>query len=146
LGHLFDPLVTDKASGRTTRAQSNCSSERRCLLRRLVPYVSDLGPPAICRWLLDMFPHKGVQQLKSIVGVMHERSLEIFQLKKQALEQGDEAVAHQVGEGKDIMSILLKANVEASQEDKLPEEEILAQMSTFILAGMDTTSTALSIT
>ena len=76
------------------------------LLRRLVPYVSDLGPPAFRRWLLGVFPHKGVQKLKSIVDVMHERSVEIYNLKKQALDQGDEAVAHQVGEGKDIMSIL----------------------------------------
>ncbi|EJF59817.1 cytochrome P450 [Dichomitus squalens LYAD-421 SS1] len=147
LGYSFDPLVTDKPDDYASAIKLFQPVQAEVsLLRRLVPYVSDLGPPAFRRWLLDMFPHKGVQQLKSIVDVMHERSLEIFQLKKQALEQGDEAVAHQVGEGKDIMSILLKANVEASDEDKLPEEEILAQMSTFILAGMDTTSTALSIT
>ena len=78
------------------------------LLRRLVPYVSDLGPPAFRRWLLDMFPHKGVQKLKSIVDVMHYRSVEIYRSKKEALEKGDEAVAQQIGEGRDLMSILRK--------------------------------------
>ena len=76
------------------------------ILRRLVPYVTEFGTPTFRRWVLDMLPHKGVQKLKSIVDVMHERSVEIYKLKKQALDQGDEAVAHQVGEGKDIMSIL----------------------------------------
>ena len=34
------------------------------------------------------------------------RSEEIYASKKQAFEQGDEAVAQQIGEGKDLMSIL----------------------------------------
>ncbi|TCD69766.1 cytochrome P450-dit2 [Steccherinum ochraceum] len=49
-----------------------------------------------------------------------------------------------IGEGKDIMSILLKANMAASTADRLPDEEIVAQMSSFIFAGTDTTSAALT--
>ncbi|EJF61783.1 cytochrome P450, partial [Dichomitus squalens LYAD-421 SS1] len=66
--------------------------------------------------------------------------------KKDALRKGDEALAHQVGEGKDIMSILLKANMTAMDTEKLTDEEVIAQMSVLMLAGMDTTSNALSRT
>ena len=76
------------------------------LIRRLLPYVAEFGSPAFRRWILDMFPHKGAQKVKSIVDVMHQRSVEIYQSKKEALEQGDEAVTQQIGEGRDLMSIL----------------------------------------
>ena len=76
------------------------------LIRRLLPYVADFGSPAFRRWVLDMFPHKGAQKVKSIVDVMHQRSVEIYRSKKEALKQGDEAVTQQIGEGKDLMSIL----------------------------------------
>lgn len=56
--------------------------------------------------IMDWFPNKQVQKAKSIVDTLTKRSTEIFEAKKAALEQGDEAVARQVGEGKDIMSIL----------------------------------------
>ncbi|KAI5121458.1 hypothetical protein M0805_009566 [Coniferiporia weirii] len=46
----------------------------------------------------------------------------------------------QVGGGKDIMSILLRANVEID----LPESELIGHMSTFVLAGHDTTTSAVS--
>jgi cytochrome P450 len=36
------------------------------------------------------------------------------------------------------------ANMEASQEDRLPEDELIALISTMIFAAMDTTSNALS--
>ena len=78
------------------------------ILRRLVPYVAEFGTPTFRRWVLDMLPHKGVQKLKSIVDVMHYRSVEIYRSKKEALEKGDEAVAQQIGEGRDLMSILRK--------------------------------------
>ena len=76
------------------------------LLRRLVPYVAEFGTPTFRRWVLDLLPHKGVQKLKSIVDVMHYRSVEIYRSKKEALEKGDEAVSQQIGEGRDLMSIL----------------------------------------
>jgi len=50
----------------------------------------------------------------------------------------------QIGRGKDLLSILIKENMVADSEDKLNEDEIIAQMSTFIFAAMDTTSNGLS--
>lgn len=41
-----------------------------------------------------------------MVSIIENTSAEILQAKKEALEKGDEAVASQVGKGKDIMSIL----------------------------------------
>ena len=37
---------------------------------------------------------------------MHDRSVKIFNEKKALLEKGDDALKHQIGEGRDIMSIL----------------------------------------
>ena len=37
---------------------------------------------------------------------MQERSVAIYEAKKAALARGDEAVTRQIGEGKDLMSIL----------------------------------------
>jgi len=39
---------------------------------------------------------------------MGKKSAQIYEMKKSALQNGDEASLRQVGEGKDIMSILSK--------------------------------------
>ncbi|KAI0754297.1 cytochrome P450 [Daedaleopsis nitida] len=146
LGYSFDSLVADTpdALGTAIKAFQPTISKIN-IFRRLVPYILDIGPVSFRRALLGFIPHNGVQELKHIIDTMHDQSVEIFQAKKRALEQGDEAVVRQIGEGKDIMSILLRANMAAAEEDKLPEDELIAQMSTFILAAMDTTSNALAI-
>ncbi|WVQ74482.1 hypothetical protein IAR50_004083 [Cryptococcus sp. DSM 104548] len=50
--------------------------------------------------------------------------------------------------GKDLLSILIKANMAADlkPEQKLTDEEVLNQITTFMLAGNETSSTALSWT
>lgn len=53
-----------------------------------------------------MLPIKTLHKLRDIIDTMHETSVEILESKKKALEEGDEAVALQVGQGKDILSIL----------------------------------------
>ncbi|KAI1793405.1 cytochrome P450 [Ganoderma leucocontextum] len=103
-------------------------------------YMSD----ATLRRFLSTVPNKNLRQIMEISSTMHKRSQEIIDEKKAALRKGDDAMFQEIGEGKDLMSICLKANMAASDAEKLSDEELIAQMSTFILAGMDTTSNALS--
>ena len=49
-----------------------------------------------------------MRRYRDIVDVMDEQSRNIYQGKKAALEKGEEAVVQQIGEGRDIMSILSK--------------------------------------
>ena len=76
------------------------------ILRLLLPYVSDIGSAAFRRHIVEALPSKGVQRLRDISDIMYERSILIFNEKKAALAKGDDALKHQIGEGRDIMSIL----------------------------------------
>ena len=75
-------------------------------LRRILPYLPDVGTPAFRGKLVELVPHAGVQEMKQFIDTMYRRSVEIYREKLRALDLGDEAVSNQVGEGKDIMSIL----------------------------------------
>ena len=44
--------------------------------------------------------------MRDIVDVLNNTAIEIFEEKKKALEEGDEAMAQQISKGKDIISIL----------------------------------------
>ena len=65
-----------------------------------------LGPPKFRRFILDLIPWRTLHQLRDISDVIHGTAVEIINSKKRALEDGDEAVARQIGQGKDILSIL----------------------------------------
>ncbi|KAA1478305.1 cytochrome P450 [Dentipellis sp. KUC8613] len=112
--------------------------------RGFIPWIVALVPRPLRTLLAHRGPSRRVRALARINGVMARTSARILAQKKAALALGDEAVVHQVGEGRDIMSVLLKANMAAAEEDRLSEEELLAQMSTLLFAAMDTTSSALS--
>ena len=56
-----------------------------------------------------MVPDEGAQQLSSIIDILQTLSREIFYAKKAALESGDEVLLQQVGEGKDLMSVLRRS-------------------------------------
>ena len=56
--------------------------------------------------MLEVIPNKAIQRLKDVSDIMHERSVLIYNEKKAALDKGDDALKLQVGEGRDIMSIL----------------------------------------
>ena len=71
----------------------------------LTPLVR-LGTPKFRRFIFDLLPWKTLHQLRDISDVIHNTAVEIINSKKRALEDGDEAVARQVGQGKDILNIL----------------------------------------
>ncbi|KAI0760541.1 cytochrome P450 [Fomes fomentarius] len=114
------------------------------LLGRVVAKISYVLPEKWIRAICRVYPMAELRRLIRIADTMDRRSEDIVDEKKAALTSGDEELLQRVGEGKDIMSILLKANITASTTEKLTDRELVAQMSIFILAGMDTTSNALT--
>ncbi|KAI5116489.1 hypothetical protein M0805_000623 [Coniferiporia weirii] len=113
---------------------------RLFFVQRFSPIVVKLGSPQFRRRILEYIPHKAVKEMRRVTDTLENSSQGILREKREAIKRGDEAVLAQVGKGKDIMSILLKANAEAD----LPEDELLGHMNTFIIAGSDTTTAAVS--
>ena len=72
----------------------------------VVPQLVKIGPASFRRRLVELFPDPNVRAMKKIVDTMEARAKEILEDKRAALRAGDEALMQQIGEGKDIMSIL----------------------------------------
>ncbi|KAF7768284.1 hypothetical protein Agabi119p4_7527 [Agaricus bisporus var. burnettii] len=104
-----------------------------------IPIVHKFNFPRFKRWVVDHWPSKWVQDIKDITDVMHETALDIYKTKRQAMEEG-----HGDDGKKDIISILMRANESATEEDRLTDEELYGQVATLTFAAMDTTSSALS--
>ena len=71
------------------------------MLRRLLPYLPTIRAWGIGHKLLQVFPVDSVRRLTAIADTLHERSVAIVAEKRRALAAGDEAVAQQIGAGKD---------------------------------------------
>ncbi|KAI0706023.1 cytochrome P450, partial [Cerioporus squamosus] len=145
LGYSFDSFVED--------SRDSLGESIKCffaifgkvpLVAFLVPSLSHFLSASFIRMVFRAFPFSfNLHRLLDISDTMRRRAVEIVELKKAALIRGDEELLP-AGEAKDIMSLLLKANMSASEEDKISDEEVIAQVSTIMLAGLDTTSNALS--
>lgn len=112
------------------------------------PYIHNIGSPRFQRTVLNFLPWKRLHELRDVVDVMHRTSTDIFESAKKAVKEGKD-IPDRPGGGKDIMSILstfhpliavsstlnahsavtVKANLNASEEDRLPDEELIAQIS-----------------
>ncbi|KAF5316332.1 hypothetical protein D9619_006492 [Psilocybe cf. subviscida] len=145
LGFSFDSLTEDEATHPYANAVKGFVPTifKLRFVTPLVPSLSQWGSAKFRRFVVDAIPWKALHETRDIVDLMEKTSREIYEDKKRALANGDGALIAKVGQEKDIMSILMRANMSASKEEGLTEEELLGQMSTFIFAGMDTTSNAL---
>ncbi|KAF9236434.1 cytochrome P450 [Melanogaster broomeanus] len=128
LGYSFDDLKGrenpySKAVKRLAPALFQMFSAERFL-----PYLVKIGPPSFRKYIVKNAPWKLVREISSVVDVMDKTCIDVFEAKKKALAEGDEAVVQQVDQGKDIMSILLRENTAASEEDRLSDAELLGQM------------------
>ncbi|KAG6900223.1 hypothetical protein C0993_001292 [Termitomyces sp. T159_Od127] len=154
-GYTFDPLVEDATPhpfSQAAKAFSPATAELMLWREYFLPTLVKIGPPRFRRWFVDHLPIKRLRVLRDIVDTLDRTTTEIFKGKKQTLKEGDEAHLRRVDQRKDLISILMKANMDASEEDKLPDNEVLGQACfqlpslTFTFAATDTTSNALSRT
>ncbi|CUA76607.1 Cytokinin hydroxylase [Rhizoctonia solani] len=107
--------------------------------RALFPVIFRIIPTRLSSKLVDWVPNPHLRELKKIVDVQDKQAELILNLKKEALK--DKQTSNEMH---DIMSVLLKANMEADEKDRLPEDQLLGQMNTLIFAGHETTSGALT--
>ncbi|KAI0370635.1 cytochrome P450 [Pilatotrama ljubarskyi] len=146
LGYSFDPLV-EQRSDTLGDALKTFVPSLYALSKyfQFYPYIEAFVPRAIRNLAAEWLPYKPFQRIRGLSLTLHERSLEIYNEKKAALQRGDEGLKCQVAEGKDLMSLLLRANMCADSTDRLTDKELIAQMSTITIAAVDTTSSALSM-
>ncbi|TEB40176.1 cytochrome P450 [Coprinellus micaceus] len=149
LGYTFDPLTEGSEENSYTRGvrKFNSTFDRLNFAQQyILPLVHNIGTPRFRRWVVDAIPWEPLREMRDISDIMRSTSEEVIGSKRRAMKQGDETVARQVGGGKDIISILVKENMKASEGDKLTDDELFGQVSSLTFAAMDTTSGALSRT
>ncbi|KZT70661.1 cytochrome P450 [Daedalea quercina L-15889] len=141
LGYSFDPLLSAGSNdlAKAIKALFPAVSELG-VLRQLTPWLVKLGPACFRRRVVEVLPSKNVKQVVEIVDTMEKTSQEIVETRKALLEKGDQALAGLDGAGKDVMTCLLRTNTEAAEGDRLRDEEVIAQIGTFVLPATDSTA------
>ncbi|OCH89968.1 cytochrome P450 [Obba rivulosa] len=142
LGYSFDPLVEDKPNDYGTAMKSLIPTLDKLLFERLpLPILVKIGPGWLRRRLVELIPIRPVKDWINIVDTMESNARQVCDGKRRAIEKGDIA---QLGAGQDILTRLLQANMSASDEDRVDDDEIVAHMSTLVFAATDTTTSSLA--
>jgi len=118
---------------------------------RLLPLLQNFIPPL--RYIHDQRTRKTIQAQK----VMRRIGKQLIEEKKTAIRaqmtsELDAKVSSEkggvkrkdIGQGRDLLTLLLKANIatDIPESQRLSDEDVLAQVPTFLVAGHETTSSA----
>ncbi|EJU05910.1 cytochrome P450 [Dacryopinax primogenitus] len=115
-----------------------------------------LQRPSILILLLNLIPGFTLLPIKRNRVAAHSRDtlrrtgMELVKLKKEAVRQtldgkrDEQEIGRKQVAGRDLLTALVRANManDLPDEGRLDDEQVLAQISTFLLAGHETTSTA----
>nr|BAK09506.1 cytochrome P450 [Postia placenta] len=155
LGYTFDALNPEKTSEYAEALRRFSPTALRLILIR--PFVPFFVRNFSLQWrnrIMDWVPIKPLKEFRRIVEVMHRTCKGIYADKKSAIEgtlvDGSLKLNEPQGatgfrsRGRDIISILLRANRSSNVRDMLTESELLGQMNTIIFAGFETTAIATS--
>ncbi|KAG5634929.1 hypothetical protein H0H81_000305 [Sphagnurus paluster] len=132
LGHSFDSLEDEGSENNYTKSVKEIlpTAFKFIFIQEfLLVTLVKIGSLELRRAFLDLLPFKSVRKLIAMTDVLDTTSREILDGKQRAFEKGDEAIKQQVGQGKDIISILMKANVAASERERLSNEEVLGEVT-----------------
>ncbi|KAF8751191.1 cytochrome P450 [Rhizoctonia solani] len=94
-------------------------------------------------WILKHIPHNNIQQLLHAVRIQNEQAEEVIRTRQGLISSGED-LSSQAGRGRDIMTLLMKANEAEGSESHVSRQEMVGHMNTFVFAGHETTSTAVA--
>ncbi|KAI0631630.1 cytochrome P450 [Trametes polyzona] len=149
IGRSFDPLTEIRPNPyadalRAYLPSIYALSNYFYLYRVLRPLI----PAPLRRPLMDLIPSRRVKFMTQTIDAMHAHAVAAYYEKRRAADENgihDDPAGTSTRQARDLMMILLSANAGASKEDALPEEELIAQLSTILFAATDTTANALSL-
>ncbi|KAK7043765.1 hypothetical protein VNI00_008377 [Paramarasmius palmivorus] len=142
LGHSF---TTSKSDALHNMKELLQAAKRLIIPMQVLPLLMKILPPKFRRLLIDYVPLPDLRIARDLVDILDKTSRDILFRKRQALDAGDALVAEQIGQGKDVTSLLMKAvALDESGNIRLTEDELLGQMNVILFAGTDTTSTAMA--
>ena len=81
----------------------------------MFPYVDKVLHPKILKFLGRALPWPKLNRLMEIAETLNSKSRGVHERKKRLLELGDDATVRQVGDGRDIISILSAYNTPCFQ-------------------------------
>ncbi|KAH6910598.1 cytochrome P450 [Coprinopsis sp. MPI-PUGE-AT-0042] len=150
-GYSFDPLTEDVKEHpfvTSVKLLVPLSMQKTFLAWVIIlPPVQkwNLGGKRLRRFVAENLTWGSYRKMVDVVNVLHSTSVQIFESRKKALSSQNEHMRDGDEEaGKDVLTILMQANMSSNAGDRLLDEEILAQINTFTFAGMDTTTSAAS--
>ncbi|KAJ6511636.1 cytochrome P450 [Mycena vulgaris] len=91
------------------------------------------------------FPWPAAGKFRAAVDAMHPVYVMLYDSRKQALEEGGSAaLAETAAGGKDLITSMIQANWDADEADKMSDDIVLANMSSIVHGGQETTSSSLA--
>ncbi|EIN05330.1 cytochrome P450 [Punctularia strigosozonata HHB-11173 SS5] len=146
-GYSFDALKPNVRSRYAENAKRLIPTVFKLqIVRQFLPLLTKLGPAWFRRFLIDISPVPPLKEAKRIADTLNEEAMKVYAQKRKALEIGDQAVIEEIGGGTDIFGALMRANMSASEKERLTESELFGQINTLIFAATDTTTGAISRT
>ncbi|KAF8649410.1 hypothetical protein AX16_005851 [Volvariella volvacea WC 439] len=145
LGYSFDALNETKRSVYTDSVKDMFPTlDKMGILLLFLPLVSRLGSEAFRQRFIRSIPWQKLKDCIRLVDIIDDNGRKVLSKGRAALALGDDANSQRIGKGKDIMTLLLKANELASESDRLPDAEVIAQINLLIFASADTTSSTMT--
>jgi len=74
--------------------------------RNFLPYLTKVFHPKVLKFMGKVAPWRALNRIIELTDIMNANAREIYETKKRLLESGDSATVKQVGDGKDIISLL----------------------------------------
>ncbi|EGG12967.1 cytochrome P450 monooxygenase [Melampsora larici-populina 98AG31] len=134
-GYQFKALEDNEnssAMGKAFQDLTSLSGKGRTPLKILIASIIRSIPPS-----LRLYQPKSMKIVDISLQTMENESRALLSHKKKEAEAGG------LLGGKDLISVLVRANT-MSEEGSLSDEEVISQMTTFLFAGHETTATSLT--
>ncbi|KAI0764536.1 cytochrome P450 [Trametes elegans] len=140
LGYSFGPLENHGTDYSRALKEFGPTIVQLQQWRPLLPWLKRLFPAAWLRFGAGVIPSRPLQRMKAISDSVNATARQILSQKEEALQEGDKTMIQEIGERKDLMSILMQHNSKTSDVSSFSQEDLVGQMSLLLLQATDTTS------